>query len=78
MEEEEEEGRRAREEAKAAVDGMRRMVTDSRPAAKGWRTRRLANSMKIITIGHESRSKIKLETSEIKFGIIRTPISANL
>ncbi|KAL0912283.1 hypothetical protein M5K25_018245 [Dendrobium thyrsiflorum] len=29
-------------------------------------------------IGHESRCKIKLETSKIKIGIIRTPISANL
>ncbi|KAL0921024.1 hypothetical protein M5K25_008051 [Dendrobium thyrsiflorum] len=33
---------------------------------------------KIIMIGHESRGKIKLETSEIEIGIIRTPISANL
>ncbi|KAL0923738.1 hypothetical protein M5K25_007808 [Dendrobium thyrsiflorum] len=29
-------------------------------------------------IGHESRCKIKLATSKIKIGIIRTPISANL
>ncbi|KAL0921863.1 hypothetical protein M5K25_008977 [Dendrobium thyrsiflorum] len=33
---------------------------------------------KIIMIGHESRCKIKLETSGIKIGIIRTPISGNL
>ncbi|KAL0916105.1 hypothetical protein M5K25_013588 [Dendrobium thyrsiflorum] len=38
----------------------------------------LIRHQKIIMIGHESRSKIKLETSGVKIGIIRTPISVNL
>ncbi|KAL0924924.1 hypothetical protein M5K25_005785 [Dendrobium thyrsiflorum] len=40
--------------------------------------RLLIRHQKIIMIGHESRSKIKLETFGIEIGIIRTPISANL